>query len=247
MKVSIISFAAAATVAASSFAGFTAIGRAPTSEHTQAQIFSNVYGGTFHQIGDDFFNGTITARRVDDGMSVTPPMSMARGTIGDTTDERWDGSSFSVRALAKWSMNTQTLSINDGAGTHDLFSSFGYGYNASGSANFNATGKITSFVRSGDSGTQSSITRNNVDGRDHMLTYEILGLAGVNDKVWVMFWEDLNRSAGLATKRTHSDYNDLVVEMRAAAVPLPAAAWAAIAVGGVGAIFRKRVRKIAGA
>jgi hypothetical protein len=62
-----------------------------------------------------------------------------------------------------------------------------------------------------------------------------------------MFWEDLNKTDGMSTKRTFADYNDLVVEARATAVPLPAAAWAALALGGGAFTFKKRIRKIMGA
>lgn len=237
---------AALTVAAPSTAeaGMTAIGRAPAVEHTHAQILNTLYGGTFRSLENDFFNGTISARRVDDGMSYSTAMSMARGTIGDATDETWAGSRFTARAVAKFSDNTQNLAIAWGSGNlASLFTATGYGYNVTGSATFDATGRDAHFVRSGDSGTHYSITGMNDDGRDHMITYEILGLAGVNEKVWLTFWEDLSRTPALASKRTHSDYNDLVVEMRATAVPLPAAAWGAMALGGGAFALRKRARR----
>jgi hypothetical protein len=228
------------------FAGFTGVGKIGAGEHAQEQILENIYGGDFFKIGDDFFNGTVTVRRVDDGMTVTKPMSMTDGTIGDTTDEIWAGSTFTARAVAKFSDHSQSLSIADDNGTSSLFDAIGFGYNVTGAKTFDASNKNTWFVRSGDTGTHYSQTSMNADGRDHMLTYEVLGLAGVQDKVWVMFWEDLTKTAS-TNKRTHSDYNDLVVEMRATAIPLPAAAWAAIALGGGTFAFGKRIRKLVGA
>lgn len=241
-------FSAAVAVASSAFAGFTQVGATPKFEHSHERILQTLYGGDFHRIGTDFFNGSVTVRRVDDGMTSVSPMSMFTGTIGDTTDETWTGALFKAKAIAKFSDNSQNLAITNGKSTHHLFSAHGYGYNVTGEATFDASSMgETWFIRSGDSGMHSSRTADNADGRDHMITYEVLGIGGPNEKVWVMFWEDLTRTPGLSNKRTHSDYNDLVVEMRAMPVPLPAAAWAAIALGGGALAMRKRIRRIAGA
>jgi len=242
----ILSVAAVAVFSSSALAGFTQVGKVPVGEHSQERILQTLYGGDFVRNETDFFNGTVTVRRVDDGMTSTPAMSMAFGTIGDTTDEVWAGSMFSIKAVAKFSLNTQNLSISDGVNTTALFGATGYGYDVTGSASYNATGKNVHFIRSGDSGTQSSIVADNLDGRDHMITYEVLGL-NTNAKVWVMFWEDLDRSPSLAKNRTHSDYNDLVVEMRAVPVPLPAAVWAGGALVASTAVFGKRIRRMVGA
>jgi hypothetical protein len=239
---------AATGLSSTAFAGFTNVGLVPAREHSQERILETLYGGDFYRTGADFFNGTITVRRVDDTMTITPAMSMARGTIGDTTDETWAGAKFTARAVAKFSDNTQNLAIDGGNGLHHLFSAFGYGYSVTGSATFDASNIASArFVRSGDSGTHSSRASENSDGRDHMITYEVLGLSGVSDKVWVMFWEDLNKTPGMSNKRTYADYNDLVVETRATAVPLPAGVWAALALGGAAFSFKKRIRKIMGA
>lgn len=243
-----VAVAAVAVCTGSAHAGFTTVGRAPVQEHTHVQILNTLYGGSFRAMENDFFNGTISARRVDDGMSYRTTMSMARGTIGDATDETWQGARFTARAVAKFSDNTQNLAIAWGGGNlASLFSATGYAYNVTGAATFDASGRDVHFVRSGDSGTHYSVTDMNDDGRDHMITYEILGLAGVNEKVWLTFWEDLSRTPALATKRTHSDYNDLVVELRATPVPLPAAAWGAMLVGGGAVAFRKRIKRTVGA
>lgn len=244
-----IGFLAAATVASpAAFAGYTNVGLVPVREHSHERILETLYGGDFYRTGADFFNGSITVRRVDDAMTSTPAMSMAAGTVGDTTDESWAGAKLTVRAVGKFSDNTQNLAIDGGTGAKHLFSATGYGYDVSGSAKFDASMfSDARFIRSGDSGTHSSRTAENEDGRDHMITYEVLGLAGVNDKVWIMFWEDLNKTNGMSTKRTFADYNDLVVEARATAVPLPAGVWAALALGGAAFGMKKRARKIMGA
>lgn len=239
-----------ATVLAAScttaMAGFTDVRKVPTFEHSQERVFEQLYGGDFTRIGTDFFNGGISIRRVDDGMTHTPSMSMAKGTIGDTTDETWAGAKVTIKPLGRWSGNSQSLSINDGGKVSKLFDVSGYGYSINDvSVTRDLFGKNIEFIREGDSGRHSSITANNADGRDHMITYEVLGLSG-KDKVWVMMWEDLNLSPLLTKGRTSADYNDLIVEMRATAVPLPAAVWAGLAVVGGATVLRKRFRKIAG-
>lgn len=229
-----------------SFAGFTNVGKVPAAEHSQERMLEQFYGGDFTRIGADFFNGSISVRRVDDGMTVNPAMSLARGTIGDTTDESFDGANLTIRPMARFSGNSQSLSISDGSTTHKLFDVTGYGYDINSTQwSGELFGKTIEFIREGDSGVQSSITGKNSDGRDHMITYEVLGLKG-KGKTWLMLFEDLNLTPGLAKGRTSSDFNDLAFEVRATAVPLPAAVWAGGAIIGAVTLMRKRIRKIAG-
>ena len=112
----------------------------------------------------------------------------------------------------------------------------GSGYNVSGSANCDMDGKTFEFTRSGDSGTQCSLDSMNSDNRDHMVTYEVDGLAGQTGPVWVMFWEDLNKTPDLSKNRTYMDYNDLAVEIRSTVTPIPlppAASAGLITLGGM--------------
>jgi len=245
-SIAILAASAAVAISSVAFAGFTKIGAAPASEPSQHSIINTLYGGGFHKIGDDFFNGAVTLRRVDDAMSVTPSMNIARGTIGDTTDASVIEGRFTARAVAKFSNNSQSLSIDRGGSVSHLFDVTGYGYDVSSTtAHGKCMGEMMTFTRSGDSGTHSSDMTRNADGRDHMITYEVLGL-GTKEKTWLMFWEDLDFSPSLPKRRTHSDYNDLVVEIRATAVPLPAAVWAGGALLGTAGVFRKRLKRAVG-
>ena len=61
----------------------------------------------------------------------------------------------------------------------------------------------------------------NADHRDHLITYIVNGLPGNSGPVWMMFFEDLNKSSSLTKGRTYADYNDLVVEVRPVVTPVP--------------------------
>jgi hypothetical protein len=210
-------------------ANFTTFKAPPANEASQMDILSHAYGVTFHVVGDDYYAGAVTAKRVDDNMSFTGPMALSSGHIGDATDQSWCAGNFHAKTLAAFSYNTQQLGCIDGSGYHSLFDVTGYGYDATGETTHNMNGATFDFARSGNSGTQSSLKSMNSDGRDHLVTFEIEGLAGQTCPVWVMFWEDLDLTSNLPLKRSWADYNDLVVEISksdsAAAVPLPPATW----------------------
>ncbi len=54
-------------------------------------------------------------------------------------------------------------------------------------------------------------------GFDHLITYMIQEAFPTGETVWMLFWEDLD-SPGW-----DQDYNDIVVELRATALPEPSA------------------------
>jgi hypothetical protein len=232
---SIKSLAVAALVglgAVNAKANFTTFKTAPANEASQQDILSHSYGVNFHKVGDDYYAGTVTAKRVDDNMTFTGPMSINSGHIGDATDQSWSGGTFQVKTLAAFSYNTQELGCFDGNGYHSIMDVTGYGYNATGEATHDMHGETFDWGRTGDSGTQSSLKSMNSDGRDHMVTFEIEGLQGQTSPMWVMFWEDLDLTNNLPLKRSWADYNDLAVQFTkcdaVAAVPLPSAAWAGL-------------------
>src|SRR5207253_6215587 len=85
--------------------------------------------------------------------------------------------------------------------------------------------------RGGEGNLFSSNQADNVDKRDHLVTYEIGGLPGqpANVTTRVLFWEDLPAPS------SDFDFNDFVVELKTdpplgagtapLLIPLPPAAW----------------------
>jgi hypothetical protein len=216
-------------VSSAALAGPTEVGRIHPGEDRPQQILSSVYGGTFQRNGLDLTNGLITARRVADGDLANP--------ADGPTDQLWTLSDFTVRAVAKFSMFSQELRLKDGTGRQTwLFSASGYGYDAAGDGRFPGSATRAQFIRTGSTGTQSSAAIENLDGRDHLITYAMDGLPDADGQdVYMMFWEDLSTARVDPMRRTASDYNDLAVELRgasaAAAVPLPAGVWGAALLG----------------
>ena len=213
-------------------AGFTTIGKTGVGEDNQLQILEHQYGGSWHEEDGDFYDGSISAMRVDDFLNNPGVLNVATGQIGYSTDQIWSGGKFVVTAVAKFSDNTQNLSILDSGGnTHEVMNVQGSGYNITpASVVMNMNGGTFKWVRSGNSGTQTSLDSDNADGRDHLITYEIKGLPGVSTPVWMLFFEDLTLTPGLPKGRSSADFNDLVVEVRPEvnAIPLPPAEWAGL-------------------
>ena len=229
-------------------ANFTAFKAPPALEASQEQILEHTYGVNFHKVGDDYYSGTITAKRVDDNMTFTGPMASATGHIGDATDQTWSGNTLKAKTLASFSYNTQQLGYFDTGSYQKLFDVTGYGYQADGTGVVNMRGKDFNWGREGNSGLQSSLNAFNLDRRDHMVTYELEGLSNQSNPIWVMFWEDLDLTSNLPVKRSWADYNDLAVQIEATSpIPLPAAAWPGLLTLGLigSAVTVRRVRTVA--
>lgn len=227
-------------------AGHTIVRPAPASEIGAAEIFSHVYGGSFAASGSGFTNGSITATRIDDVSSSGALLSaIGPGSTGGS-DSLWTGGLFEARTLAKFSMNTQsfgTLAGESGGAFQSLFEAGGFGLDVTGSGSIDLTGQTVRWGRSGSTGTHSSLSSDNLDLRDHLVTYRIDGL-GTDDSVWALFWEDMNFGATVGKYRSYADYNDFVLELRGApdatAIPLPPAVVPGLAVLGVMAYRRRR-------
>ncbi len=191
------------------------------SEPTHLDIFNTLYGGGFTANGDNFENGVITATRVDD-FGVGGVLNVLSGSAGDADDQVWSSDPltvFSAKAVGRFAAFNQSFGVfegESGGAFQELFSVSGSGYAVTGEvSNVNLTGDFR-FGRSGQNGPQSSLDGDNVDGLNHLVTYEITGLNG--DKTWLLFWEDLNQG-----DPTDFDFNDLVVEVTATVIPLPTA------------------------
>jgi hypothetical protein len=180
--------------------------------------------------------------------------SLSDGQCGNACDSMWSGGLFQARAVAKFSLNTQSFGCVDHDGsTHNLFDVTGYGFDVNGDANVihDMHGETFKFIRSGDSGTQTSLDSDNADGRDHLATYVLAGLPNQDEPVFMLFWEDLDKTDGMSKHRSFADFNDMAIELRAMpspqTIPLPpAAATGLLALGGaLLAKSRKLVRKLA--
>lgn len=214
----------AATVTAASFAGlgasqaraaFTTIQPAHGSEQSIAQVLGHVYGGAFADAGNghDLTNGTLTAARVDDVADQTLTL----------------GNILSAKAIARFAAGTQSFGTMSGNAFTNLFDVAGSGYAVTGSVGATDLGS-TALGRSGNTGTHSSVDADNSDQVDHMVTY-LLGGAGIQNKTYVLFFEDLN---GRGSDR---DFNDLAVEVQA--VPLPGALAMGLVTMAGGAVARR--------
>ena len=129
-------------------------------------------------------------------------------------------------------MFSQDLGLIDSSGhTHDLFGVNGYGYAIDPVSQIvDMHGEHFEWQRSGDSGSQTSLDSDNLDGRDHLITYVVNGLPDVQGPVWMLFFEDMHKLSNTPKRRTFADFNDLVVEVRpvVSPVPLPPAGWAGL-------------------
>ncbi len=197
------------------------------AEAGPADIFADLFGGQFAQRGLDYTNGTVDAIRV-----------------ADENDQFWTGT-FSVNVIGRFSGFTQSFGSLSRGKFQELVEAGGIGLNRSG-IHKSVTLDNGVWVRYGDSGTHSSAPAYNEDERDHLITYQID--ANAASPLWVLFWEDLDLDSTLTKGRSVSDFNDLVVSVRAAdipgppiAVPLPPALGVGLATMALGGYFvRKR-------
>ena len=211
-------------------ANLTTVHAPAAGEQSQAQILSHVYGGTFGGGGFSepwYTNGTITATRVNDfflagGVPVPgTDLHLVDVPAPGNTDQQWVDGIASVRAEARFAAYSQQFGYSDALHPvyDNLFNVTGSQYAVSGSASHQfSMGVPWNWARSGQGGNfYSQESRNNHE--DHMVTYQITGLTGLDpgEAVWMLFWEDLPSSC------SDRDFNDLAVEVRASAVPLPGA------------------------
>lgn len=199
-------------------AAFTEIQAPFGGEDSHAEIFSNLYGGTFSADGVNFTNGSITAERIDDD------------------DDHFFSSDLPIRGTAKVTFADfdQEFGIfdDDGGPFQSVFNVNGYGYDVTGSAVIDVDDEFA-VGRDGPRGTfASSEPSFNPSGVDRVVSYRLLGLDGPGP-VWAWFFED--QGADVAD----FDFQDLVVEGRV--VPTPAAAAAGLVMLS-GALLRRRAR-----
>ena len=215
----------------SAHAGFTTIGKMGAGEDSQKQIFAHAYGGSWHQEGTDFYDGAISAKRMDDFLSVPSVLNISHGDCGYSTDQNWSGNKFTVTAIAKFSGNAGT---RHGRFTWPFAEPFGCPGMAMTSPQRARPSTWTAINSNGremaTAAWKRSLNSDNADGRDHLITYVVNGLPGQSGPVWMLFFEDMNKTSTTPKNRTYADFNDLVVEVRpmVSAIPLPPAGWAGL-------------------
>ena len=204
-------------------ANLTTVHAPAAGEQSQYQILSHVYGGTFLAAVNNapsYTNGPVTATRVDDflaGGGQGTDLHLVDVPAPGNTDQLWVDGIAIASAEAKFAAYSQKFGYDVGGGYVNLFDVTGSQYAVSGSASHQfSMGVPWNWARSGQGGNfYSQESRNNHE--DHMVTYQITGLPDPGRAVWMLFWEDLPSSC------SDRDFNDLAVEVRASAVPLPGA------------------------
>lgn len=215
----------AALIAAGAQAGtITPIG-APASnptpglpdQHNHAEIMGDIFGGVFVQNGNDFSNGIVEVKRVD-----------------DDNDKTYDFLEWEAHAIARWA------GANQGFGTQDgkLFDVTGQFTAVTGDVLGQPGDNGIEFVRYGNENntiTASTNPASNVDGKDHAVTYtwSVNGVPATNR--YLIFFEDSAESSVY----TDTDYNDLVVEVIGTPIPEPTSL-ALIGLGGLAMLRRRR-------
>lgn len=207
------------------------------------EILDGIYNnGVSTFTGEEFGGGGytsgigISAYRVDDFGSPGGSLNIITGhgntgTPGSSSalDQLWNDGIATITGEAKFAYFSQAFGYTDAGGYHELFEvpvgHSGFFEPVIQIFNVDLTGPGWRWDRSDANGDATPGARhwssdqslNTDDHVDHLITYEILGLGG-NDKTWLLFWDDQHGGGD-------RDFNDLVVEIRAAVVPAPAAAW----------------------
>jgi Domain of unknown function (DUF4114) len=130
--------------------------------------------------------------------------------VDDSIEQLWlnNGDTSNVIAMAKYAGYTQELGYMQNDVFHSLVAVTGTGYAVTGSAQFtvtNTAGDPFAFADRTNGLVWSSFVSANVDGKDHMVTYEIVDPQSAVSR-YVIAFEDYNRLGD-------QDYNDLVVEV----------------------------------
>ncbi|MDD5011146.1 MAG: PEP-CTERM sorting domain-containing protein [Phycisphaerae bacterium] len=216
---------------------YTDVYSPPVGEATQAQILSQIYGGSFTQTGVNYSNGTISALRVYDHDDDDIRLDLLDGDIGDV-DKVWTDGVATVTAKAKWAGDTQSFGWNQGGlGTGTYEELLTHNDVGGPGALLDITGDfLWGYMPNGEEWW--SLNDENYRQEDHMITYKVEGLAqeGIT---WLLFMEDrpfvLWEGCRWVTA-SDRDYNDFVVEI--SAIPEPATL-CLLAIGAL--LLRKRL------
>jgi hypothetical protein len=161
-----------------------------------------------------YSGGGLVATRADD-FGLGGVLDAATGSPGSADDQRWSGSTLTVRLAEK---NAQfvyhILGYDMGAqgGFVKLIEDFRPPYSVNVAFNPGDVWAWSLQEHAGRFPTWSSKQSLNSDGTDHMITYRITGLAS-GYPTWLLLWENVPADS------SDFDYDDIVVEI--AAIPEP--------------------------
>ncbi len=218
----------AVTLASPSYAGFTTVVDpiGLESQYTHGAILGNIYGTSFTKSDLDYVgdNG-VNALRLHDfrlfqnpadhrtDMTAAVDLNVANRSVDQLFSDGWA----SATAEAKFTLLTeQTFGYLEGdtgitaANANPLFDVGGIGYGVSGSASsidLNQHDFRWGFAYDffGTNVVSSRMSDNG--GKDHMVTYQVQGLAdAATHTTWILAFEDIYSGFG--------DYNDLFIEVK---------------------------------
>lgn len=176
------------TQAASTEAASTVIAAPAPGEASHAEIFGQLYGGTFASEGTSLSNGSITASRVD-----------------DANDELVSAGTYDVQAVAGFAQFNHTFGYKSGesGGSYEgVLSVSSNGYGVSSQVHRVQVDESFRWVRDGPGPAVSSRAADNADGQDHFVTYTV---ADQDERL--LFIEDW------IGRDTDWDFQDLVVRV----------------------------------
>jgi hypothetical protein len=161
-----------------------------------AKEFQAAYGGTWQQVGNNFKSKRLTATR-----------------ISDSSDIIWSGDVVSAVAIGAYSTSAQTFGYvpgNSGGTYVNLFDVTGSNASVNGGVGpttMPATYRLARY--GGFLPLLTSDPADNVDGRDHLISYVLEGLAGqpANETTYVLFFEDT------PSVTSDFDFDDMVVQL----------------------------------
>ncbi|MDX2114421.1 MAG: DUF4114 domain-containing protein [Planctomycetota bacterium] len=231
-------------VAGSALAGMSPVGSSgePSVHQIVQQVFGDVFSGSVGtSLTSTTLSSPVTLTRVDD-FGLGGIMDGTGLTRGSADDQVWSGGVVNATVKARFAGYNQRFGYfagtDAGAPYVNLFNVGSSGYSVTGEAvniDLGALAGNWRWGRSGDGSTFSSRASDNVDGLDHMISFQITGLENGAASTWLLCFEDLR-----ANQNPDWDYNDLVVEV-SFSIPGPSTVGVMAGAGLLG-VRRRRAR-----
>jgi hypothetical protein len=213
--------------------GYTTVNPPPVGEESHAGILSIIYGGTFtasdmNYVGSGISAGISALRVYDFDDEVDYTLDLLTGDLGTDVDQIWTDGTATVTAEVKYAWDSQSFGWNGGGTGTDYYELFTHNDigTPNGTQTIDIAGEFLWGYRPNGVEWWSLVSENYNMGEyeDHMVTYKIEGLGGV-EAIWLVFMEDkpfvwYDGCGWSHYSYSDRDYNDFVVEI--SAVPEPA-------------------------